>query len=247
VTLPWPLDFAPVNGIIALVGSGEFTPAMDDVDRVLLGSTGRDRPRVAILPTASWPDGPSVYQRWMDLGVSHFAALGAEPVPVPLTDRALADDPVIVSDIASADLVYLSGGKPAHLLETLAGSASGDAILAATARGAAVAGCSAGAMVLGGRQLRVGARSFLQLPVGWDQALGAVPGILVVPHYDAVPEALIAPIVLAAPTGTTVVGIDEDTAAVGRDGAWQVLGRGRVTVWHGRKRERHREGSAVRF
>ena len=47
--------------------------------------------------------------------------------------------------------------------------------------------------------------------------------------------------------GALVVGIDEDTAIVGRDGAWQVQGRGRVTVWRGRRRERHGAGSAVSF
>jgi cyanophycinase-like exopeptidase len=77
--------------------------------------------------------------------------------------------------------------------------------------------------------------------------LGLVPGIVVMPHYDAIPEALIAPLALAAPGGALVVGIDENTAAVGRDGAWQVQGHGRVTVWRGRRRERHRAGSSVSF
>jgi hypothetical protein len=32
------------------------------------------------------------------------------------------------------------------------------------------------------------------------------------------------------------------TALVGRDGVWQVHGRSRVTVWHGRRRDRYRAG-----
>ena len=236
-----------MNGIIALVGSGEFTPAMDEVDRLLLAATGHDRARVAIVPTASWPDGEAVFRRWTNLGVAHFRALGADPLPVPLTDRAGADDPAIVDAIASADLVYLSGGKPGHLLDALEGTTSGAAIRSAAGRGAVVAGCSAGAMVLGSHQLRVGRRRTLDLPVGWVHALGLLPGIVVVPHYDAVPEALIAPLVLAAPAGSVVVGIDEDTAAVGRGGVWQVHGQGRVTIWRGRRRERHRDGAAIRF
>jgi cyanophycinase-like exopeptidase len=39
-----------------------------------------------------------------------------------------------------------------------------------------------------------------------------------------------------------VLGIDEETAVVGRDGAWQVHGRSRVTVWRGRHRDRYRTG-----
>jgi cyanophycinase-like exopeptidase len=53
-------------------------------------------------------------------------------------------------------------------------------------------------------------------------------------------------IVLQSPRGGVVLGIDEETAAVGRDGAWQVHGRGRVTVWRGRRRERFRAGEVFR-
>jgi cyanophycinase-like exopeptidase len=75
--------------------------------------------------------------------------------------------------------------------------------------------------------------------------MGFVPSIVVMPHYDAIPETLIAPLAMAAPEGAFVVGIDEDTALVGRDGTWQVQGRGRVTVWRGTRRERHRTGSRL--
>jgi cyanophycinase len=236
-----------MNGTIALVGSGEFTPAMTEVDRAMLADISRDRPRVAIVPTASWPDGEAVFMRWAAQGRTHFAALGADPVAVLIGDRASADDPASVAAIRSADLVYMSGGKPGHLLEVLRDSEAGSALREAHARGAVIAGCSAGAMVLGGYQVRIGGGRFLQLPVSWQEGLGMVPGLIVVPHYDAIPEALVAPMVLAAPSGSIVVGIDEDTAVVGRDGAWQVQGRGRVTVWRGRRRERHRAGSAVSF
>lgn len=236
-----------MDGVIALVGSGEFTEAMVEVDRSLLAMTGRDRPRVAIVPAASWPDGEAVFMRWAAMGEAHFAALGAEPVPVLIRDRASADDPLSAAAISEANLVYFSGGKPGHLLALLRDSAAGSALREAHARGAVIAGCSAGAMVLGGHQLRVGGRRFLQLPVSWEDGLGLVPNVIILPHYDAIPETLVAPVVLAAPAGAIVVGIDEETALIGRDGTWQAQGRGRVTVWRGRHRERHRAGSAVSF
>ena len=234
-----------VSGAIALVGSGEFTPAMVEVDRGLLAATGGDRARVAIVPTASWPDGEAVFLRWAAQGEAHFAALGADPIPVLVRDRATADDPASVAAIRSADLIYLSGGKPGHLLMALRDSGAGSALCEAYARGAVIAGCSAGAMVLGGHQLRVGGRRFLELPVKWEAGLGIVPRLIIVPHYDAFPETLVAPMTLAAPEGALVVGIDEETAMVGREGDWRVQGRGRVTVWRGGRRERYRAGSAV--
>jgi cyanophycinase-like exopeptidase len=63
---------------------------------------------------------------------------------------------------------------------------------------------------------------------------------------DGLPDPAPAPalVALQAPKGSVVLGIDEDTAVVGRNGAWQVHGVGRVTVWHGRHRERFRKGEA---
>lgn len=234
-------------GLIALIGSGEFTAAMLDVDRALLAATGRSRPRVAIVPTASWPDGEATFRTWIAQGCAHFGDLGAEVEPVELRDREDADDPAWEQAIGEADLVYLSGGKPGHLLEALRDTAAGVALGRVHARGGVVAGCSAGAMVLAGHQPRVRGRRFIRLPLGWTAALGLVPGVAVLPHYDAFPEPLLAAVVLASPKGSDVVGIDEETAAVGVDGAWQVRGRGRVTVWSGRHRARYRDGEAFRL
>jgi cyanophycinase-like exopeptidase len=72
-------------------------------------------------------------------------------------------------------------------------------------------------------------------------------GASILPHYDAWPEPLSALLVLQAPRGSAVLGIDEDTAVVGRDGSWQVHGRARVTVWRGRHRERFRAGDVFRL
>jgi cyanophycinase len=232
-------------GPIALAGSGEFTPAMEAVDGALLAATGRRRPRVAILPTASWPDGPDVFEGWATKGVAHFSGLGAEVEPILLRDRAGADDPAVIAALGEADLVYLSGGKPAHLLEALSGTPAEAAIRSAHERGAIIVGCSAGAMVLGAVQMRLHRRWRLRVPVGWGPCLGLVPGVAVLPHYDAFPEPLSAVLALAAPPGVQVLGIDEQTVLVGCDGSWQVHGPGRVTVWRGRHRTRHRDGEVI--
>ncbi|MFL5675318.1 MAG: Type 1 glutamine amidotransferase-like domain-containing protein [Chloroflexota bacterium] len=233
-------------GPVALVGAGEFLPAMADFDAALLASTGRSRPRVAILPTASFPDGEDVFQRWAAMGVTHFGELGAEVEPVLVRRRADADDPAAAQAVGEADLVYLSGGKPWYLAEILAGSAVGDALTATHARGAILAGCSAGAMVLAGHLFDARAR-VMPWPLRWRSGLGFVDRASVVPHYDAWPEALTALIALQAPRGSVVLGIDEETAVVGHDGSWQVHGRSRVTVWRGRHRDRYHPGETFRF
>jgi len=240
------LSRMPGPGPIALVGSGEFLPVMAEVDAGLLASSGRSRPRVAILPTASWPDGETVFRRWAAMGAEHFTALGAEVEPVLVRDRLDADDEAHAQAIGEADLVYLSGGKPGHLTESLLGTRVGAAIVAAHERGAALVGCSAGAMILAARHFDFRMRRLLW-PLRWRDSFDLIPAVTVIPHYDAWPEALSAMFVLQAPRHYVTLGIDEDTAAVGRDGSWQVQGAGRVTVWHGRRRERFRRGEVFRL
>ena len=233
-------------GPVALVGAGEFLPSMSPFDASLLATTGVARPRVVILPTASYPDGEVVFQRWAAMGVSHFAALGAEVEPVLVRDRAAADDPASAQAIGEADLIYMSGGKPAYLLEALVGSALGQALIDAHDRGAVLAGCSAGAMALASHAFDFRLK-LMPFPVRWGRGLGFAPGVSVVPHYDAWPEPFSALIALQAPRDAVVLGIDEDTAVVGHDGGWQVHGASRVTVWRGRRRERFRAGEAFRL
>jgi cyanophycinase len=231
---------------VALIGAGEFLPSMAEFDAGLLLATGRSRPRVAILPTASYPDGEDVFNRWAAQGVAHFGSLGAEVEPVLVRDRAGADDAAAAQAVGEADLIYLSGGKPDYLMLVLADTAVSRALVAAHDRGAVLAGCSAGAMVLAGHSFDFRLR-VAPWPLRWRRGFGIVPNALVVPHYDAWPEALCALIALQAPRGSVVLGIDEETALVGRDGVWQVHGRSRVTVWSGRHRDRYRAGEIFRL
>jgi len=234
-------------GPIVLVGSGEFTDAMAAIDRDLLAATGRARPRVAILPTASWPDGAATFADWLDRGHAHFSALGAEVEGVELRTRPDALDEAVAQAIGEADLVYLSGGKPAHLLDALDGTPAAAALRGVHLRGGIIVGCSAGAMVLAARQPRLRGRRFVRFPGGWRDALGFVEGVAVLPHYDAFPEPLAALLALAPRRRAALIGIDEETAAIEQAGTWLVRGRGRVTVWRGRSRTRHRDGESFRL
>lgn len=240
-----------MNGPVALVGAGEFLAPMAEFDRGLLDATGRSRPRVVILPTAAAPDGERTFRTWAEMGVEHFAALGAEVEPVLVRSVADGYDAGALQAIGEADLVYLSGGHPGHLLKVLSGSPLGGALTGAHARGALVAGCSAGAMAIVGRTMgfRVLPRVRIPLPllIRWPAGLALVPGVAVLPHYNAWPEPLSAVVALQAPRGIVVLGIDEETAVVGRNRSWQVHGAGRVTVWRGRHRERYRRGEAFQI
>ena len=225
------------HGTIALVGAGEFLPTMLPVDKYLVERLN-ETPRVAIVPTASAPDGGDVPDRWAKLGVEHFTQLGVAVEPVMLLDHADANNAAIVSQLAGANFVYFSGGKPRYLLETLQGTAAWQTILEMLARGGIIAGCSAGAMVLG--------EALFDFPQVWRTvpALGLVPGIAVIPHFNEIPSAFTSTIA-SMRRKITVVGVDGTTALVGSDGQWVVQGKGGVTVFTAKRKKRYLAGEEV--
>jgi cyanophycinase len=224
------------NGTMALVGAGEYLPAMEPVDRALLAHLAPPA-RVVVLPTASAPDGPGIPERWAQMGVEHFTRLGAQVQPVMLLTREHAENRAIAEQIAWANFIYLSGGKPRYLLETLQRTRAWQAILQVHASGGVLAGCSAGAMVLGGE--------LVDFPQVWRTvpALRLVPGIVVIPHFDELPRGM-SSLIIRRP-GTTLVGIDGMTALVEHQGSYTVSGRGSVTVMTRGKTMRYQDGQQV--
>ena len=125
--------------MIALVGSGEYLPAILPVDRTLLERLPGS-PNVICLPTAAGTEGAERIKYWSDLGIQHFSSLGVPVESLPVTDRLSANDADIIAPIQRANFVYLSGGKPDYLLKTLADSVAWQAIQAMLARGGLLAG-----------------------------------------------------------------------------------------------------------
>ncbi|MEO1057687.1 MAG: Type 1 glutamine amidotransferase-like domain-containing protein, partial [Actinomycetota bacterium] len=136
--------------MLAIVGSGEYLPPMNEVDRQLIDLFDTP-PRVACLPTAAGTEGDVMIDDWMQRGVDHFTSLGVEADGVRVWDDATANDPAFAERIAAADFVYLSGGKPGYLMSTLTGTRAWNAISDVIERGGLLAGCSAGAMIQGER------------------------------------------------------------------------------------------------
>jgi cyanophycinase len=240
-------------GALALVGSGEYLPQMEAIDRGLLDTLGGPASaRVVVIPTASALE-LGMPERWNDMGVAHFRGLGAQVTPIMLLNRDDARDEGVLADLRGADMYYFSGGNPEHVIETLRDTPAWQIISAGYAAGAVLAGCSAGAMMLGGYTLSV--RSVMRgQPPRWLHGLGVVPGIVLMPHFDRVAdfagEDVFRSILASAPAVATLVGVDEDTALVHRPaaGTWQVQGRQTVSVFDGLGvRTIYRAGDSVPF
>ena len=207
-----------------MVGSGEYLPQMAEIEGDLI--SGR-APRYVQLATAAVPDGPDVVERWHRLGRQQAERLDVEPVILPVADRHDANDPHLAEQVAGAGLIYLSGGNPTFLADTLRGTAVWAAIVEAWRTGAALAGCSAGAMAL-----TAWVPSLRHPRGGGVDGLALLPHLRVIPHFDAfasrMPD-LLTRFVIPHDPEVSVLGIDEDTALVGGPHEWVV--RGRSSAW----------------
>lgn len=199
-------------GRLALVGSGEYLPALSEVEDWLFAAN----PRVYVqIATAAAPEGDQRLRYWHDLGKQSADRLGAQQVIVDIRTRADAEDARWVPLIESAGLIYLSGGNPTFLTETLRDTPAWAAIQRTWRQGAGLAGCSAGAMAMGGtvQHFRHPRRDPL---IG----LGVVPDVRVFPHFDRytrwLPDLALRP--FAGKEGV-MLGIDEDTALVAAEPA----------------------------
>ena len=208
-----------MRGRIALVGGDEFQPSCRTMDNELVNMTGIERPNALIIPTAAAAERPLLAA---ENGIRQFDMLGARASSLMALNSADANEEGLTSAVDGADIIYLSGGNPAHLLEVLEGSLLLQRMLDALERGAILAGSSAGAMVMGGRM------RFRQ----WRDALGIVPGVAVLPHHERSSKSQTSREVSVQTTeGLVVLGIDGATGCVSDGDGWRVLGAGSVTVY----------------
>jgi cyanophycinase len=211
-------------GYILLEGGAEFGGRMSVPDRRAIELAGGLDTSLSVIPAAAAPD--RNHTRAGQNALRWFSSLGARQVSVlPLIDWASANDPQIVASLEASHLIYMLGGFPGYLAETLRDSASWEAMLTAYQSGAVLGGSSAGAMVLcqyiydPERRLVV-------------EGLGLLPNACVLPHHNNFGQSW-APDLSAWLPGVTLVGIDERTGLLddAGDGCWRVYGQGGVTLY----------------
>jgi cyanophycinase len=210
-------------GFVVLEGGSEFTGEMASVDRRALTLCGGESAPIRIIPAAAAPDNNHV--KAGGNGVRWFKALGASDVcSLGIVDPATADRPDLARKIETAKLIFILGGFPRHLAETLAGSRTWQAIVKALGTGAVLAGSSAGAMVL--------CEHYYDPVSGKNRkGLNLIPNAVVLPHHDTFGKTWVPQLAETLP-GSVLIGIDEETAALndGPAGEWTVYGKGAVTV-----------------
>ena len=238
-----------MNGSLALVGSGEYLPAMATFEQSLLddGVKNGKRPIYIQIPTAAGQESDDRLEYWKQLGKAQADRLGVDSIFLPIFTREDANNPEYATLIHNAALIYMSGGDPHYLAETLMGTALWDAIQENWRTGTSLAGCSAGAMVLSSH-----IPNFRLLKKAPTAGLNLLPGIRVIPHFNKffkwIPDSA-AKVLLHVPDDSILIGVDELTAIVKRSGddQWVVVGEAKVHVLKGMPDQQLGDGEVITF
>ena len=230
-------------GVLGLLGGNEMRPDCRLFDTALVEAAGNPN-QVAIVPTAVVQNGSVAAA--MSLARKYFGALGLRVTHVELHRRSDASKPEIVAALRGARLTYLLGGDPGYLLDTLHDSPAWDAVRRGLGEGAALAGSSAGAMVMAETLLLRSRNPRPQARHGRG-ALSILPGVVVIPHLNTFGDAWLEAARREA-RERDIVGLDEATGMV-YSGAWTVHGPGVVKLWRGGNDPAlvKRDGQAVRW
>ncbi len=224
--------------MLALAGGNEFNPGNEEQDRVLVENAGSGP--AYVVPTAAARQGP-------DRAVAHardwFRRLELDLEELPVLKRGDATSAELAERARAGRFFYLVGGDPGLVAQVLRGSAVWRAMFAAWRDGASLAGSSAGAMALCSHTLvrAVWPNRFNRRPA---DALGLLARTAVLPHFDTFGHRWAESAQAAAPE-LTLLGIDERSAAVWREGTWRAMGPGSVTVIKGAKVGRFASGQEV--
>ncbi len=217
-----------MTGPVALHGGGEFLPGDEPFLLAILGLAPRmdGIVRIAVVPTAAArgrpelaaANGVAALRR-----VADDAGIEALVDAVPVVDAASAADPSHVDRLDRATLIHLPGGDPDIIPTLYPGSDAWAAIERARARGAVLAGASAGAMALA---------EWTWTKDGGLKGLGVVPGIGVAPHVGAANwQQVVVRYGAAVPPDLDFIGLAERTGVIVPPAAghpWEVVGEGEV-------------------
>ena len=238
-----------MNGSLALVGSGEYLPAMAEFEKSLVqdGVKNGKEARYVQIPTAAGRESADRLEYWKQLGLTQAKAIGVEATYLPIYTREDAFNRKYVDAVANSALMYMSGGDPHHLAEVLIDTPLWSAIVENWKTGASLAGCSAGAMVLSAH-----IPNFRLLKKTATQGLNLLPEIRVIPHFNKffkwIPESA-AKVLLHVPDNSILIGVDELTAIVKRSGdtEWVVVGEAKVHVLKGLPDQQLHDGERIKL
>lgn len=236
---------------LLLAGGAEFGGDMREPDLQAINIAGGFDSPICIIPTAAAPD--NNYKRAGNNGVRWFQSLGAKHVfTADVIDSKSANDSNLAASIQTSKLVYLLGGFPRFLAETLKNSLCWNAILEVYQNAGVIAGSSAGAMVLCEYYYDPYEKKLLS-------GLNLISNVCVLPHHNQFGKTWAKQLRELLPQAI-LIGIDEGTGIISQSASrsetkddvgirsathpliWQVHGRGEVNIYRAESTIRYVRG-----
>jgi dipeptidase E len=206
---------------IVAIGGGEIGRLETlELDAEVVRLTGKRRPRVVFLPTATVDDAG-----YVAIVEQHYGQrLGCQVAPLLLFDRRAAESDV-ERTLRSADIVYVGGGNTLRMMKLWRRRGVDTALRRAAAEGTVLAGISAGAICWCSSGIS-DSRSFTTTDGTWEyiavRGLGLVE-IVICPHFDADADRRAVAASIARRRRRPVLGLDDCTALEIVDGGWRIL------------------------
>jgi cyanophycinase len=226
-----PEHFIPLGTLVA-IGGNEDKTAQLEVLRTIVDLPEGGVKIVEVIPTAS-----QIPEEAGGQYVEPFKKLGVEKVNIMnITDREDGNNPELMQRIIDSDVVFFTGGDQLRLTNLLGGSPLLNTLKGHYQRGGCIAGTSAGAAAMSQAMIYQGkaGQALRKGTVQMTPGMGLMRNVVVDSHFTQRGRFSRLLEVVTGNPGVIGIGLDEDSAAIVRDGnRIEAIGSGVVVVIDG--------------
>ncbi|MFN0051288.1 MAG: cyanophycinase [Planctomycetales bacterium] len=215
------------HGTLVLVGGGEIPT--EAASRFIAAAGGPDAP-IVVVSTADGDQPPPEAE-----ALGWLAAAGARNLRrLHARTPQEAESPEVLNCLQQADGVWFTGGRQWRLVDAYADTAAERLLEEVLKRGGAVGGSAAGASILAAYLVRGNPLGNRQMMAdGYEEGFGLLPGAALDPYFTQRNRLADMLELKRAYPHLIGLGLDESTAIVIQGPELEVLGKNRLSVFHG--------------
>jgi cyanophycinase len=224
---------APAKGKLFIIGGGSRSPEL--IQRLIAEAGILDSGYALILPMASAEEDTAIYY-----SSRQFTEQGVDPVHAIRSEMIAQNSDSVLSLVARASLIYISGGAQDRFMDRIANSGIGESLREAYRNGATIAGTSAGAAVMSRQMITGDQKKHPEYTGNFEtieannieliHGLGLVDEAIIDQHFIRRQRLNRLISVCLENPGLTGIGIDESTALLVKEGRGEVVGESQVIV-----------------
>jgi cyanophycinase len=216
------------SGPLVIIGGAEDKEEDGTILKSFVRLAGGKKSNIVVIAVAS--DSPSQVGKHY---VQVFKRLGAgKATLLNISAREDANAPAAVGAINNATAVFFTGGTQLRITQLLGGTTLDTALHNAHENGLVLAGTSAGAAMMSSVMIigSIPGASFRMGNVELGPGMEFISGVLIDQHFEQRGRLRRLLSAIAQYPRDLGIGIDENTAAIVRDGVMEVVGEGCITI-----------------